>query len=82
MKPSKLKIRFLAKGYSPTNWCKAFGFDTRTLYELFEGKITSTALSQTGAVTVRQAIIIKLKAQGVWIGPYPWEKDFDIKIHL
>jgi hypothetical protein len=82
MKLSKLKIRFLAKGYSPQNWCKAFGFDTRTLYELFEGKITSTPLCPTGAITKRQAIIIKLKAQGVWIGPYPWDTDFDIKIHL
>jgi hypothetical protein len=78
----KLKQRFLAKGYSPTNWCKAFSFDTRMLYELFEGKITRTTLDPTGAITKRQALIIKLKEQGVWTGPLPWEKDFDIKIHL
>jgi hypothetical protein len=72
-KQSKLKQNFLAKGYSPQNWCKAFGFTTGTLNDVFAGRFVTT-LEKNGYKTKNQLVVELLKEQGVWQGPLPWEK--------
>lgn len=72
MKKETNRERFDKRGFSITKYARAHKLNESTLSRVLSGELTGkNAPTTTGAV---RKVIMRLKADGVWIGPFPWKR--------
>ena len=71
-KDMTLRERFDHKLLSDDKYIKAYSLDKTTFSKLMSGRVTGTKTKNKDGNTAK--IIARLKLDGIWLGPLPWEK--------